>query len=174
MIDVSKSPAPVADSPSADPALLQTALAAQKDDYLRLAADFDNFRKRTRRDSEQQAAAEKESFIQNLRPILDNLERALACERSTSSASLRQGVEMTLQLLGRLLQSHGIEAVEDLGKPFDPHRHEAVSVRHDSRLPEQNVIEVVQRGYIRGEKVFRPAMVIVNDSGHSPEADRAR
>ena len=165
---------PVAESASGDFETLQTALAAQKDDYLRLAADFDNYKKRTRRESEQRAVAEKESFIHDLLPILDNLERALACEQSTSSAPLRQGVEMTLQLLGRLLQSHGIEAVEDLGKPFDPHRHEAVSVRHDSRLPEQNVIEVVQRGYIRGEKVFRPAMVIVNDSGHSPEADRAR
>jgi len=165
---------PVAESASGDFETLQTALAAQKDDYLRLAADFDNYKKRNRRDSEQRASAEKESFIHDLLPILDNLERALACEQSTSSASLRQGVEMTLQLLGRLLQSHGIEAVEDLGKPFDPHRHEAVSVRDDSRLPEQSIVEVVQRGYRRGEKVFRPAKVIVNDAGHSSGADRAR
>jgi molecular chaperone GrpE len=106
-------------------------LAAQKDDYLRLAADFDNFKKRTRRDSEQQAAAEKEAFIRDLLPILDNLERALASEQSISSESLHQGVEMTLQQLGQLLQRHGIEVSRTLAGPFDPHRHEAVSVRHD-------------------------------------------
>jgi molecular chaperone GrpE len=174
MIDVSKSPAPVADSPSADPALLQTALAAQKDDYLRLAADFDNFRKRTRRDSEQQAAVEKEAFIQDLLPILDNLERALACEGATSSAQLHQGVEMTVKQLAGLLQRHGIESVEALGQPFDPHRHEAVAVGHDPRQPDHIVLEVVQRGYARGDKVFRPAKVIVNDPGQSPGAGRGR
>jgi molecular chaperone GrpE len=174
MIDVSKSPAPVADSPSADPALLQTALAAQKDDYLRLAADFDNFRKRTRRDSAQQAAAEKEAFIQDLLPILDNLERALACEGATSSAQLHQGVEMTVKQLGGLLQRHGIETVEALGQPFDPHRHEAVAVGHDPSQPDHIVLEVIQRGYSSGDKVFRPAKVIVNDPGQSPGADRGR
>lgn len=174
MIDVSKSPAPAADSPSADPALLQTALAAQKDDYLRLAADFDNFRKRTRRDSEQQAAVEKEAFIQDLLPILDNLERALACEGATSAAQLHQGVEMTLKQLAGLLQRHGIDPVEALGQPFDPHRHEAVAVGHDPRQPDHIVLEVVQRGYCRGDKVFRPAKVIVNDPGQSSGTGRGR
>jgi len=167
------SPPSVADSASADPALLQTALAAQNDDYLRLAADFDNFRKRTRRDSEQQAAAEKESFIRDLLPILDNLERALAYEGSTSSEQLHQGVEMTLKQLGSLLHHHGIEAVEAVGHPFDPHRHEAVAVGHDSSQPDHTVLEVIQRGYCRGDKVFRPAKVIVNDPGQSPGGDRA-
>lgn len=174
MIDVSMPPASDADSASADPALLQSALAAQKDDYLRLAADFDNFRKRTRRDSEQQAAAEKESFIQDLLPILDNLERALACEGTTSSAQLHRGVEMTLKQLRGLLHRHGIEPVEALGQPFNPHRHEAVAVRHDPRQPDHIVLEDVQRGYCRGDKVFRPAKVIVNHPGQSSGAGRGR
>ena len=174
MNDVSKSPASVVDAASADCALLQTALAAQKDDYLRLAADFDNFRKRTRRDSEQQAAAEKESFIQEVLPILDNLERALACNGKTSSEQLYQGVEMTLKQLGGLLHRHGIEAMEALGQPFDPHRHEAVAVGHDLGQPDHIVLEVVQRGYCRGDKVFRPAKVIVNDWAHAPGGGRAR
>ncbi len=172
MIDVSKSPAPVADSPAADPALLQTLLVAQKDDYLRLAADFDNFRKRTRRDSEQRAAAEKESFIQDLLPILDNLERALACEAATSSETLRQGIEMTLKQMRGLLHRHGIENVEALGLHFDPHRHEAVGVGHDPHQPDHIVLEVVQRGYSHDDKVFRPAKVIVNEPGQSSGADR--
>lgn len=166
--DLQNAPASVGDSASADPAILQKELAAQKDDYLRLAADFDNFRKRTRRDSERQAAAEKESFIRDLLPVLDNLERAI------SSEQFHQGVEMTLQQLGQLLQRHGIEAVEDVGRPFDPHRHEAVSLRHDRSQPDHIVLEVIQRGYCRGDKVFRPAKVIVNDLGYSPGASRAR
>ena len=174
MSDSPNSTASVADSASADPALLQTALAAQKEDYLSLAADFDNFRKRTRRDSEQQAAAEKESFIQDLLPILDNLERALACEGATSSAQLHQGVEMTLRQLGGLLHRHGVEPVEAVGQPFDPHRHEAVAMGHDPSQPDHCVLEVVQRGYCRGDKVFRPAKVIVNDPGQSPGAGRVR
>jgi len=174
MSDSPNSTASVADSASADPALLQTALAAQKEDYLSLAADFDNFRKRTRRDSEQQAAAEKESFIQDLLPILDNLERALACEGATSSAQLHQGVEMTLRQLGGLLHRHGVEPVEAVGQPFDPHRHEAVAMGHDPSQPDHCVLEVVQRGYCRGDKVFRPAKVIVNDPGQLSGADRGR
>ena len=174
MSDSPNSTASVADSASADPALLQTALAAQKEDYLSLAADFDNFRKRTRRDSEQQAAAEKESFIQDLLPILDNLERALACEGATSSAQLHQGVEMTLRQLGGLLHRHGVEPVEAVGQPFDPHRHEAVAMGHDPSQPDHCVLEVVQRGYCRGDKVFRPAKVIVNDAGESPGVGRVR
>jgi len=174
MSDSPNSSASVADSASADPALLQTALAAQKEDYLRLAADFDNFRKRTRRDSEQQAAAEKESFIRELLPVVDNLERALACEGATSSAQLRQGVEMTQRQLGELLRRHGVEPVEAAGQPFDPHREEAVAVGHDPSQPDHIVLEVVQRGYCRGDKVFRPAKVIVNDPGQSSGAGRVR
>ena len=172
--DAQNAPTSVAESPPADLAILQKELAAQKDDYLRLAADFANFKKRTRRDSERQAAAEKESFIRDLLPVLDNLERALASEQSISPEQLHQGVEMTSQQLGQLLQRHGIEAVEDVGRHFDPHRHEAVSLRHDRSQPDHIVLEVIQRGYCRGDEVFRPAKVIVNDLGHSPGASHAR
>ncbi len=157
-----------------DIALLQAALAAQKDDYLRLAADFDNFRKRTRRDSEQQAAAEKESFILDLLPVLDDLERALSREQAGSFEQMYQGVAMTLHRLAQLIHRHGIEAVEDLGRPFNPHRHEAVSLGHDPTQPEHVILKVIQRGYCRGDKVFRPAKVIVNDPGRSPGGGRGR
>ena len=161
-------------SEAAESDIVQNELAVQKDAYLRLAADFENYKKRTQRDSEQRAAAEKESFIHELLPILDNLERALACESSASAAQLHQGVEMTLLLLDRLLQNHGVQAVEELGKPFDPHRHEAVSVGYDSSQPDHSILEVVQRGYCQRDKVFRPAKVIVNDFSHSPGVSRGR
>ena len=167
--DVPDAAAAAAATAAADPTILQQELAAQQDDYLRLAADFDNFRKRTRRDSEQQAAAEKESFIRDLLPVLDNLERALASTQATATEPLT----MTLQQLGQLLHRHGIEAVADMGRPFDPHRHEAVAVRHDPSQPDQIVLEVIQNGYNRGGKVFRPAKVIVNDLSHSPGANYA-
>ena len=169
-------PAPTspADPASADPATLPKELAARQDNYLRLAAEFDNFRKRTRRDSEREAAAEKEAFILDLLPVVDNLDRALAPEQSISSEQLHHGVEATLQQLGQLLHRHGIDAVEDVGRPFDPHRQEAVYLRHDPSQPDGVVLEVCQRGYCRGNDVFRPAKVIVNDLGHSPGASHAR
>ena len=169
----SQNAAGVANASSVDPAILQQQLAAQKDDYLRLAADFDNFKKRTRRDSGQQAAAEKESFILDLLPVLDNLERALACGESISFEKLHQGVEMTRKQLEQVLFRHNIEAVEAMNLPFDPHRHEAVSVGHDPSQPDHIVLEVIQRGYGSGGKVFRPAKVVVNDLDHSPEVSHA-
>ena len=165
---------PAIDVPAAaDPGILQQELVAQKDDYLRLAADFDNFKKRTRRDAEQQAAAQKDAFIVDLLPVLDNLERALTSGQSSSSEKLQQGVTMTLEQLGQLLNRHGIEVVADVGRQFDPHRHEAVSVRHDPCQPDQIVLEVIQRGYCRGGKMFRPAKVIVNDLSQTRGADHA-
>jgi molecular chaperone GrpE len=142
---------------------LQTELAVQKDRCLRLLADFDNFRKRAARDTERSAAAQKEAFIRELLPVIDNLERALGSDASTSPEQLRRGVQMTIQQLTQLLRDHGIEADESLGQPFDPHYHEAVSVRHDPSQPDHVILETLQRGYRRGNEVFRPAKVVVND-----------
>lgn len=165
--DAAAGPAP------ADSARLHEELAAKKNEHLRLAADFDNFKKRTRRDSARDAAAEKESFILDLLPVLDNLDRALASGHATSAEQLQAGVELTLQQLGLLLNKHGIEAVDDLGQPFDPHRHEAACVRHDPSRPDHCILEVVQHGYCRGEHMFRPAKVIVNDLSHPPGSHHA-
>ena len=146
-----------------DVGALEAELAVQKDQYLRLAADFDNFRKRIMRETERSAAAQKEAFIRELLPVIDNLERALATDSSTSPEQLREGVQMTLQQLMQLLLRHGVEPEESLGRPFDPRYHEAVSVRHDPSQPDHVVLETFQRGYRRGNEVFRPARVVVND-----------
>jgi molecular chaperone GrpE len=161
------------DLAAADLAALRKELARRMDAYLRLAADFDNHRKRTKRDSERQAAAEKESFIRDLLPVFENLERALVSARSIPTEQLRQGAEMTLQQLHRLLQSHDVEAVEDVGRPFNPRRHEVVSVRQDRNQPDQVVLKVIRCGYCRGDILFRPALVIVNVLEHSPRAVHA-
>ena len=145
------------------PDIHETELAEQKDRYLRLAADFDNFRKRTAQEAERRSGAKKEALIHELLPIIDNLERALAVGPHTSFEQLLQGVDMILQQLRQLLRQNEVEAEESQGKPFDPLRHEAIGSRHDSTMPDHSVLETTQRGYRRGKEIFRPAKVIVND-----------
>jgi molecular chaperone GrpE len=147
--------------------VLQAEIAEQKDRYLRLAADFDNYRKRLAQEIERRAAAQKEEFIRDLLPVIDNLERALAANASASPEQLRQGVRMTLQQLHQLLSRHGVEPEESLGQQFDPHRHEAVAARRDPAQPDHAILEVFQRGYRQGNAVFRPAKVVVNDLSRS-------
>jgi molecular chaperone GrpE len=158
----------------AEPTTLLKDLAEQKDLHLRLAADFDNFKKRSRQESEARAVAQKESFIVELLPVIDNLERALAAGASRDSAQFHQGVEMTLKQLQQLLRQHGVESEEIVGKPFDPHQHEALSQGHDPAQPDHAILEAVQRGYRKGAKVVRPAKVIVNDLTASKQGHDAR
>jgi molecular chaperone GrpE len=149
-------------------------LAEQKDLHLRLAADFENFKRRSRQESEARAAAQKESFIIELLPVIDNLERALAAGASRDSAQFHQGVEMTLKQLQQLLRLHDVESAEIVGKPFDPHQHEALSQGHDPAQPDHVILEVIQCGYQRGKKVIRPAKVVVNDLRPSRPARHGR
>ena len=157
-----------------EPGPVPDELARQKDLNLRLTADFENFKRRSRQEGETRAAAQKESFIQELLPVIDNLERALASGASSGSKQFHQGVEMTLQQLRRLLRQHGIETEEIVGQPFDPRRHEAVSQRHDPAQADHAILEVFQRGYRRGEKILRPAKVVVNDLTHPKPAHHGR
>lgn len=143
---------------------LRAEVASGNEALLRLAADFDNFRKRTRRDAVVSSSAEKERFILELLPVLDDLERALDSGQAAAPATLRQGVTMTLRQLLQLLHRHGVDSVEDAGVPFDPHRHEAVTVRNDPDRPDRSVLDVIRRGYRHGDRVIRPAGVVVNGS----------
>jgi molecular chaperone GrpE len=142
--------------------------------HLRLMADFDNFKRRSRQESEARAVGQKESFIVELLPVIDNLERALASGASRDSAQFQQGVEMTLKQLQLLLRQHGVESEEIIGKPFDPHRQEALSQGHDPAQPDHAILAVLQRGYRRGDKVVRPAKVVVNDLTPSQPARHGR
>jgi molecular chaperone GrpE len=107
--------------------------------------------------------SKKKAFIQELLPIIDNLERALASEPSASREQILQGVEMTLQQLNRLLRAHGIEPEESVGQPFDPRYHEAIASHYDPSQPDHVVLETFQRGYRYGNESLRPAKVVVND-----------
>jgi molecular chaperone GrpE len=154
--------------------VLEAEIAEQKDRYVRLAADFDNYRKRLAHEIERRAAVQKHEFIHELLPIIDNLERALAANAAASPEQLRQGVQMTLQQLHQLLRRHGVEPEESLGRPFDPHRHEAVAARREPAQPDHAVLEVFQRGYRQGDAVFRPAKVVVNDLSRPETVGHAR
>lgn len=138
-------------------------LADQKDRYLRLAADFDNFRKRTAQEAERRSTAKKDALIHELLPVIDNMERALAVGPNTSYDQLLEGVGMTLQQLRNLLKRNELEPEDSVGKPFDPSHHETIGSRRDESKPDHSVLEIIQRGYRRGKEAFRPAKVIIND-----------
>ena len=156
-----------AEAGSTDLAALRGELAVQRERNLRCAASLENLKRRHRLEGETRSAAQKESFIRELLPALDNLERALASGASPVSPQFYQGVEMTFQQLRHLLRKHGIEAEESVGQSFDPRRHEAISLRHDPSHPDQAILEVFQRGYRQCEKTFRAAKVVVNDLAQS-------
>ena len=148
---------------------LRKELAEEKDLRLHLVADFENFKRRSRQETDARAAVLRDSLIHELLPVMDNLERALASGAATGSQQFYQGVEMTFQQLRLLLGKHGIETGEIVGQPFNPHQHEAISQRHDPAQPDHAILEVVQRGYGRGAKVFRAAKVVVNDLTHTKQ-----
>jgi molecular chaperone GrpE len=137
-------------------------MADQKDRYLRLVADFDNYRKRMTLEMGQRAAAQKEKLMQDLLPVLDNLERGLSVGASSSSKELLEGVVMTLLQFKRILHDNGVEAEESLGITFNPVFHEAIGSRYDPSKADQIILEVAQRGYRQGKDSFRAAKVIVN------------
>lgn len=138
-------------------------LAEWKERCLRLAADFDNFKKRTSRESERRAAELRNAFVRDLLPGVDNLERALMNNPAQLADRLGEGVQMTLRQLIQVLNQHGFASRDDLGQPFDPQYHEAVSVRSEPKQPDHAILEVWQRGWLQGKALFRPAKVVVND-----------
>lgn len=127
--------------------------------YLRLLADFENFRKRNEREVERIKRYALQQPVRAFLEAIDNLERAMAAGGSIDD--LKIGLEMTVRGLGEALRKHGIEAVETVGKPFDPALHEAVSRRDDPDVEEPTVVGEMQRGYRLHDRLIRPAMVVV-------------
>ena len=131
----------------------------QDDRLLRLAADFENYKKRAARERQEYVALANERLIAELIPILDDLERALAAAEEHQEAQLEEGVRLVHRSLAALLERHGVTPIETDGK-FDPHVHEAL-LSQPSEAEEGSVIDVVQKGYKLGERVVRPARVVV-------------
>jgi molecular chaperone GrpE len=129
------------------------------DRLLRLAADFENYKKRAARERQEYVQLANERLIVELIPILDDLERALSAAEGHQEAQLEEGVRLVHRSLAGLLGRHGVTPIETEGK-FDPHVHEAL-LSQPSEAEEGSVIDVVQRGYKLGERVVRPARVVV-------------
>jgi molecular chaperone GrpE len=139
------------------------ALEAERDEYLndlkRVAAEFENYRKRAARDQESLVARAHERLVKELLPVLDDLERALAAAEDHEEATLEEGVRLVHRELAAALAHEGLAEIETNGH-FDPHVHEAL-LSQPSSEEEGSVIEVVQKGYRLGDKVLRPARVVI-------------
>ena len=147
---------------------LKAELNAKDDRYLRLQADFDNFRKRTAREKPDLAAIIEQAFLKDLLPLLDNLSRASEAAENAEQAdveTLRKGIEMIKQETVAVMGKHGLEPIETLGKPFDPNYHQAVGTVKDETKDDGLIAAELQRGYIARGRVIRPSMVqVVNNS----------
>ncbi len=139
-------------------------VTAERDQYLDLAqrvqADFENYRKRAAREQERLVAHAHERLVRELLPILDDLERALEAAERHEEAQLVEGVKLVEQSLRNALRKEGLVEIETDGA-FDPHVHEALLTQPSDDAEPGSVLEVVQRGYRVGDKVVRPARVIV-------------
>jgi molecular chaperone GrpE len=129
------------------------------DDLKRVAADFDNYRKRVARDQEALVARAAERLVKELLPVLEDLERALVAADEHEEAKLEEGVRLVHRSLAAALSKEGLEEIPTEGA-FDPHVHEAL-LSQPSEAEEGTVIEVLQKGYRLGDRVLRPARVVV-------------
>ena len=132
---------------------------AEHDAHLRLAAEYDNFRKRTAKEKEQSYTNGKADAIEKLLPVYDNLERAL--NQPTEDAAYKKGVEMTMNELVRILTGLGVEIFGAEGDTFDPNIHNAVMHTEEADTPENTITMVFQKGFKIGDKIVRFAMVQV-------------
>ena len=137
---------------------LQEAVAERDDKYLRLAAEYDNFRRRSQKERENVYSDAYSDAINALLPVLDNLGRAVGCE---DPKALSDGLALILKSFDEGLQKLGIEEIKAEGETFDPERHYAVLHIEDENYGESEVVEVLQKGYTRGDKVIRYAVVKV-------------
>jgi molecular chaperone GrpE len=163
--------APPAEPPAAPPAEPPAAptdelasVTAERDEYLadlqRVAAEYENYRKRAAREQERLVAYAHERLVRELLPVLDDLERALAAAERHEEAVLVDGVRLVEKALRAALEREGLAEIPTDGE-FDPHVHEALMARPDEGAEPGAVLEVVQRGYRLGDRVVRPAKVIV-------------
>ncbi|AQU79128.1 nucleotide exchange factor GrpE [Planococcus faecalis] len=143
---------------------LRAQLEAEQNKYLRLLADFDNFKRRTQKDKEIANKFRSQSLLADILPVLDNFERALSLTTSSEeSASLLKGVEMVQKSLIEAVNREGLAEIKAVGEPFDPNFHQAVMQEKDESAEAGIVLQELQKGYMLKDRVIRPAMVKVNE-----------
>ena len=145
-------------------ATLEAEKADVRDRMLRIAADFDNWKKRSRKELSDGEARAKESVLRDFLEISDNLERATTSwgeVKDTDAKSIRDGVELVLRQFRSKLERYQVKVIEAVGLPFDPRFHEAISQAPSAEARPGSVLHELQKGYLIGDKLLRPAMVVV-------------
>jgi molecular chaperone GrpE len=150
----------VEEEPAAEALSAEERAPAPDDSYLRLAADFDNYRKRVAREQVEWTSRANERLLNELLPVLDDLERALEAAAEHEEAKLEEGVRLVHRSLLGLVERHGLSEIKAEGA-FDPHVHEALLAQPGEGAEQGAVLQVLQKGYRLGDKVLRPARVIV-------------
>jgi len=138
--------------------------AEAHDKLLRLAAEFENQKKRLQRDKETALKFAEENLIRELLPSLDNLERALSQDRAGEDfgTKLAEGVEMTWRGMLNTLEKFGLKPLQSVGEPFDPNFHEALAMEASCLVPEQRVLQEYEKGYLLKDRLLRAAKVVVS------------
>ncbi len=151
---------------------LEGRLEQAEERVLRTAADAENFKKRLQREKEEQTRYANETFMRELLPVIDNLERALQHSADApNQEGLVEGLNMTLKVFIDALARLGCTVLEAIGKTFDPNFHEAVSQEESSKVEPNTVLKELQKGYMLKERLLRPAMVIVSKQASEAERD---
>ena len=143
----------------AEKEVLEKENAALNDKYLRICAEYDNFRRRSQKEKDNLYSEIRANAVQQFLPVYDNLERAL--KQGTEDEAYRKGVEMIMTQFNATLEKLGVKKIESLGKTFDPNLHNAVMHVDDESLGENTIVEVFQEGFTVNDKVIRFAMVKV-------------
>jgi molecular chaperone GrpE len=154
-------------------AALEQEKAQLEDRWVRLQADFDNFRKRTLREKQEALSYGHELVVKDLLPVVDNLERAIEHASASTGADFEgmlQGVELVRRELLAVLAKHGVSPIEAEGEVFDPNLHEALAQMEDDRVPAGRIGRMLQRGYRLRDRLLRPARVMVSKGPGQPPA----
>ncbi len=155
---------------------MEEKLASQKEDVLRAHAEVHNMRRRAEQDVEKAHKFGQEKLIRELLVVIDNLERALQAvpdRENPQDQALYQGVELTLKSLMDVLGKFNVEAIDPEGEPFDPQRHEAMTLQENDEVEPNTVVAVMQKGYLLHGRVIRPARVIVSRGSSSGVNEKA-
>src|SRR5687767_4285571 len=144
---------------------LQVELAEARDKILRAQADLENYRKRSRRELEEERRYANVPLLKDLLPVVDNIDRAVdAAQKSGEGGALLEGIKLVKQNLAAALARHHCVEIKAQGEPFDPHFHEALTAVTSQEHPANTVVQVVQPGYKVHDRVIRPSHVIVSKS----------
>jgi len=138
-------------------------LARHRDAMLRMQAETENMKKRLIRDLDKSRKFALERIMKDLLQVRDSMERGIQVEGEALSVdALKQGQELTLKMLGKVMEDHDLKVIDPLGQPFDPEFHQAMTVMPSADVDENTVIEVLQKGFSLHDRLIRPAMVVVS------------